>query len=95
MTMDHEPRFAGDYGDRQVEAAHRALIDVHQVLGSFGVPAYLNPALEILREKFATIDSYGPQQVVEFHQAVSEEERELQARTAYELVSRFLKGMDS
>jgi len=34
--MNHEPLYRGDYADRQVEAAHRVLVDVAQVLGSFG-----------------------------------------------------------
>jgi hypothetical protein len=33
--MSKEPRNEADYTDRQVEAAHRVLIDVGQVLGSF------------------------------------------------------------
>jgi len=33
--MIGEPRFEGDYTQRQVEAAHRVLVDVGQVLGSF------------------------------------------------------------
>lgn len=56
---------------------------------TFGAPAFLEPAMAILREKFASVDAYGPRQVAEFHQAISREERELQARTAYELVTRF------
>src|SRR5436190_23253722 len=33
--MNTEPRHEGDYSDRQVEAAHRVLVDVGQVLNSF------------------------------------------------------------
>ncbi len=33
--MNFEPRHAGDYTDRQVEAARRVLVDVGQVLASF------------------------------------------------------------
>ncbi len=44
----------------------------------------------ILREKFAAVDSFGPQQVVEFHNASNPEEQTMQARRAYELVQRFL-----
>ncbi len=33
--MSAQPRFREDYSDRQVEAAHRVLIDVGQVLASF------------------------------------------------------------
>jgi hypothetical protein len=47
-------------------------------------------AVEILREKFATVDSFGPQQLVEFHAATDEESREMAARRAFELVQKFL-----
>jgi hypothetical protein len=47
-------------------------------------------ALEILREKFASVDSFGPQQLVEFHAAVDDESREMAARRAFELVQKFL-----
>jgi hypothetical protein len=33
--MNSEPRHEGDYTDRQVEAAHRVLVDVGQVLAPF------------------------------------------------------------
>lgn len=48
-------------------------------------------SLGILREKFATVNSFGPQQVVEFHDATQPEERDLQARRAFELVQGFLR----
>lgn len=51
-------------------------------------------AIEILREKFATVDSYGPQQVVAFYNSPGEDERARQARRAYELVQDFLQQMD-
>lgn len=51
-------------------------------------------SLDILREKFATVNSFGPQQVVEFHQAASPEEQAIQARRAYELVREFLRHFD-
>lgn len=53
--MNPEPRLEGDYTDRQVEAARRVLVDVGQVLASFGdavvvvggwVPDLLLPAAE-------------------------------------------------
>lgn len=47
-------------------------------------------ALAILREKFASVDAFGPQQVVEFHNASDSEMRAMQARRAYELVQYFL-----
>lgn len=48
-------------------------------------------AIEILKEKFADVDSYGTGQVVEFYNSVNAEEQERQARRAYELVQQFLK----
>jgi hypothetical protein len=47
--------------------------------------------IEILREKFAKVDSYGPVQVVEFHNSNNGEERERQGRRAFELVRAFLE----
>jgi hypothetical protein len=47
-------------------------------------------ARAILREKFTSVDDFGPQQVVEFHNASDTETRAMQARRAYELVQRFL-----
>jgi hypothetical protein len=52
---------------------------------------HIKKALEILREKFATKDSYGPMQVVEFHSPPSADERALIARRAFELVHAFLR----
>jgi len=48
-------------------------------------------AIEILREKFADTDCFGPQQVVEFHDSPNHEEREMQARRSYELVRKLLE----
>lgn len=47
-------------------------------------------ALMILREKFSAVEAFGPQQVVEFYHASNPEERDMQARRAYELVQHFL-----
>ena len=47
-------------------------------------------ALEILREKFASVDAFGPQQLVEFHAAPDAETQAMHARRAYELVQKFL-----
>jgi len=47
-------------------------------------------AIEILREKFASIEAFGPQQLVEFYFASDEETRLMHARRAYELVQKFL-----
>jgi len=47
-------------------------------------------AIEILREKFATLNGFGPKQVVEFLDLVGRETQEMQARRAFELVQKFL-----
>jgi len=47
-------------------------------------------AVSILREKFANVDSYGPQQLVEFHDAADADAQAMDARRAYELVQKFL-----
>ena len=47
-------------------------------------------AVEILREKFASIDAFGPVQVVEFHGSVDAETQAMQARRAFELMQQFL-----
>jgi hypothetical protein len=48
-------------------------------------------AVAILREKFASVNSFGPQQVVEFYDASEVGEQEEQARRAYELVRELLQ----
>jgi len=47
-------------------------------------------AVGILREKFACVDAFGPQQLVEFHAASDAETQAMHARRAYELVQKFL-----
>jgi hypothetical protein len=47
-------------------------------------------AIEILREKFGSVEAFGPQQLVEFHNSSNPEEQAMQARRAYELVREFL-----
>lgn len=47
-------------------------------------------AIGILREKFTSVDAFGPQQLVEFHDAVDPDARRMQARRAYELVQKLL-----
>ena len=47
-------------------------------------------AVEILREKFASVDAFGPGQVVEFHGSVDAETQAMQARRAFELMQQFL-----
>ena len=51
-------------------------------------------AKEILREKFASVDSFGPVQVAEFHSPQSADERKRVARRAFELVQAFLAACD-
>ncbi len=45
---------------------------------------------EILTEKFESVNSFGPQQVVEFYNSGDADRKAGQARRAYELVQRFL-----
>jgi hypothetical protein len=47
-------------------------------------------AVEILREKFASVDDFGPQQLVEFHNPTNAEEGAMHARRAFELVQSLL-----
>ncbi len=51
-------------------------------------------AIGILREKFVDTDSFGSQQVIEFHNSPNPEEQAMQARRAYELVRKFLNLID-
>ena len=48
-------------------------------------------AVEILREKFASVDAFGPQQLVEFHNSPDASTQAMHARRAYELVQKFLR----
>ena len=54
----------------------------------------ISKAIEYLREKFETVESYGPMQVVEFHNETDPETRQEQARRAYELVREFLAKVE-
>jgi hypothetical protein len=47
-------------------------------------------AIEILREKFASVDAFGPGQVVEFHGSTGPEAQAMQARRAFEIMQQFL-----
>ncbi len=47
-------------------------------------------ATKILREKFGTVDSFGPGQVVEFADAADRDARDMDARRAFELVQKLL-----
>ena len=51
-------------------------------------------ATEVLRQKFASVDAYGPMQVVEFHQSNEGQEADIEARRAYELVQQLLRILD-
>lgn len=53
----------------------------------------VSKAIGFLEEKFESVDSYGPMQVVEFHNDQDPETREEQARRAHELVQRFLSDI--
>jgi hypothetical protein len=56
--------------------------------------AAVQAAIAHLRDKFESVDSFGPQQVASFYGDVAEEARELHARRAFELVRRFLMAAD-
>lgn len=47
-------------------------------------------AFSNLREKFETVNSYGPMQVVEFHNDPDPSSRDEQSRRAFELVQKFI-----
>lgn len=47
-------------------------------------------AVAILREKFTSVDHYGPQQLAAFHSGGSPDESQMHARRAYELVKKLL-----
>lgn len=47
-------------------------------------------SVEILREKFATVDGFGPLQIVEFLDVSDAEEKQIQARRTFELVQKFV-----
>lgn len=47
-------------------------------------------AVAVLKEKFSTVEDFGPQQLVDFHDSQNTDERDMQARRAYELVQKLL-----
>lgn len=47
-------------------------------------------AIEILREKFVSVETFGPQQLVEFHGEPDTEAQARHAQRAYQLVQKFL-----
>lgn len=55
----------------------------------------LQTSLAVLRTKFSSVNSFGPQQVVEFHNAPLPDEQAIHARRAYELVQEFLRHFPS
>lgn len=57
-------------------------------------PRLLGTAVSILREKFASVNSFGPRQVVEFHASPHADEQAIQARRAFELMQEFLRHFD-
>ncbi|MGC4013424.1 MAG: nucleotidyl transferase AbiEii/AbiGii toxin family protein [Luteolibacter sp.] len=52
-------------------------------------------AIGFFREKFESINAYGPMQVVEFYNEADPETRQQQARRAFELVQQFLAEIES
>jgi predicted nucleotidyltransferase component of viral defense system len=50
-------------------------------------------AIGILREKFETVDHYGPQQLAIFHDSTDDDERAMYARRAFELVQKLLSRL--
>ena len=48
-------------------------------------------AVAILKEKFQSVDHYGPQQLAVFHSGGSPDDSEMHARRAYELVQKLLR----
>jgi len=54
----------------------------------------VSKAFSALSEKFEAVDSYGPMQVVEFHNDPDQPSREERARRAFELVQKFISLID-
>lgn len=54
----------------------------------------IHHAIEVLTKKFATVGSFGPRQVVEFHQSAYQETRDMQAQRAFQLVQKFLRLLE-
>ena len=52
--------------------------------------ALTDAAVRILREKFASVDHYGPREFADFQDPTDAEERAMHARRAYELVQELL-----
>jgi hypothetical protein len=50
-------------------------------------------AIDSLREKFATVDHYGPKQLAIFHDSTDDDERAMHARRAFELIQKLLSTL--
>jgi hypothetical protein len=50
----------------------------------------IGAAIDILGEKFKTVEHYGPQQLAIFHDAANDDEIAMHARRAFELVPKLL-----
>ncbi len=48
-------------------------------------------AIEILADKFATVDAFGPGQIIEFYGSPDPETQAMQGRRAFEMVQQFLR----
>ena len=55
---------------------------------------YVASAVGILRKKFSSVEHFGPMQVVEFLGSSDSEERDIQARRAFELARRLLNSLE-
>jgi hypothetical protein len=52
-------------------------------------------SVAILKEKFQSVEHYGPQQLAVFHFGGSPDDSEMQARRAYELVQKLLSLLEA
>jgi nucleotidyltransferase AbiEii toxin of type IV toxin-antitoxin system len=75
--------FCLDHAPGGIESLARAWRDRRQ-------DALVAAAIGHLKDKFATVVSYGPQQVAVSYEAQTRDAREVHARRAFELVTRFL-----
>lgn len=57
--------------------------------------SHVKEALGILKEKFATVEGYGPQQVAAFYESRNTEQRAIHARRAFQLVQRFVVAVEA
>jgi hypothetical protein len=55
-----------------------------------GEEEHVKRAIKILQEKFASVDDFGPKQVVEFFDLPNPETQAMQVRRAFELVQKLL-----